>query len=55
MEIDDSDTEEADEMNIIDNDADVDSDIDAEDQLRSIFPFCLDSINWKYCVYTGNP
>ena len=31
MEIDDSDTEEADEMNIIDNDSDVDSDIDVED------------------------
>ena len=30
MEIDDSDTEEADEMNIIDNDSDVDSDIDVE-------------------------
>ena len=28
MEIDDSNTEEADEMNIIDNDSDVDSDID---------------------------
>ena len=31
MGIDDSDTEEADEMNIIDNDSDVDSDIDVED------------------------
>ena len=31
MEIDDSDTEEVDEMNIIDNDSDVDSDIDVED------------------------
>ena len=31
MEIDDSDTEEAGEMNIIDNDSDVDSDIDVED------------------------
>ena len=31
MEIDDSDTEEGDEMNIIDNDSDIDSDIDAED------------------------
>ena len=31
MEIDDSDAEEADEMNIIDNDSDVDSDIDVED------------------------
>ena len=31
LEIDDSDTEEADEMNIIDNDSDVDSDIDVED------------------------
>ena len=31
MEIDDSDTEEADEMNIIDNDSDVNSDTDVED------------------------
>ena len=31
MEIDDSDTEEADEMNVRDNDSDVDSDIDVED------------------------
>ena len=31
MEIDDSDREEADEMNIIDNDSDLDSDIDVED------------------------
>ena len=31
MEINHSDTEEADEMNIIDNDSDVDSDIDVED------------------------
>ena len=31
MEIDDSDAEEADEMNIIDNDSDADSDIDVED------------------------
>ena len=31
MEIDDSDTEEADEMNVIDNDSDVDSDTDVED------------------------
>ena len=31
MEIDDSDTEEADKMNITDNDSDIDSDIDVED------------------------
>ena len=31
MEIDDSDTEQADEMNITDNDFDVDSNIDVED------------------------
>ena len=31
MEVDDSDTEEADEMNIMDNDSDEDSDIDVED------------------------
>ena len=31
MKIDDSDTEEVDEMNILDNDSDVDSDIDVED------------------------
>ena len=31
MEIDDSNTEEADEMNIIDNDSNVDSDIGVED------------------------
>ena len=37
MEIDDSDTEEADKMNIIDNDSDVDSDIDVEDQLKDRF------------------
>ena len=37
MEIDDSDTEEADEMNIIDNDSDVDSDIDVEDWLKDQF------------------
>ena len=37
MEIDDSHTEEADEMNIIDNDSDVDSDIDVEDQLKDRF------------------
>ena len=34
--MDDSDTEEVDE---IDNDSDVDSDIDVEDWLRLIFPF----------------
>ena len=37
MEIHDSDTEEADEMNIIDNDSNVDSDIDVEDQLKERF------------------
>ena len=37
MEIDDSDTEEADEMNIIDDDSDVDSDIDVEDWLKDRF------------------
>ena len=37
MEIDDSDTEQADEMNITDNDSNVDSDIDAEDQLKDRF------------------
>ena len=31
MKIDDSDTEKVDEMNILDNDSDVDSDIDVED------------------------
>ena len=31
LEIDDFDTEEVDEMDIIDNDSDVDGDIDAED------------------------
>ena len=41
MEICDSDTEEVDEMNIIDNDSNVDSDINVEDQLRLIFAFCL--------------
>ena len=28
-------------MNITDNDADVDSDVNVEDQLRLIFPFCI--------------
>ena len=37
MEIGDSDTEEADEMNIIVNDSDVDSHIDVEDQLKDRF------------------
>ena len=37
MEIDDSETEEADEMNITDNDSDVDSDIDVEDSLKDRF------------------
>ena len=36
MKIDDSDTEEADEMNIINNDYDVVSDIDIVGQLRLI-------------------
>ena len=40
MEIDDSDTEKVDEINI-DNDSDVDSDIDVEDQLRLISQFPL--------------
>ena len=40
MEIDDSGTE-VDEMGIIDNDPNVDSDIDVEEQLRLIFPFGL--------------
>ena len=40
-EIDHSDTEEVDEMKIIGNASDVDSDIDVEDQLRLAFPFCL--------------
>ena len=35
MEIDDSDTEEADEMNIIDNDSDVDNDIDGNKTLKA--------------------
>ena len=41
MEIDDSYTEEADEMNIPDSDSSVDSDIDVGDQKSLIFPFCL--------------
>ena len=41
MQIDDSDTEEVDEMKIIDNDYDVDSDTDVEDWLRLVLPFCL--------------
>ena len=42
MEIDDSDTEEADEMNIIGNDSDVDSDIDVEDwSVDRFFHFVL--------------
>ena len=36
-------------MNIIDNDSDVDSNIDAEGWLRLIFPFWLvQFVNWKY-------
>ena len=37
MEIDDSGTEEVDEMNIIDNDSDVDSNIDVEDRIKIDF------------------
>ena len=39
--IDYSDTEEVNEMNIINNDCDVISDIDAMSLLRLIFPFSL--------------
>ena len=39
--IDESDTEEVDKMNIINNDYDVVSDIDAVSLLRLIFPFGL--------------
>ena len=35
-EVDDSDTEEVDEMNNVDNDSDADRDIDVEDQLTLI-------------------
>ena len=41
VKIDDSDTEEVDEMNVINNDNDVVSDIDAVSWLRLIFPFSL--------------
>ena len=39
--IDDSDTAKVDEMNIINSDYNVVSDIDAVSWLRLIFPFCL--------------
>ena len=56
MEIDDSDTEEVDEMNIINNDSDVDSNIDVEDKLRLIFSSCLvQFVNWKYFVCDLDP